>query len=278
MRYRISSLMSSCMTSLLESTIAAEHVFLQQLCKSSNQMLLDTLYMHMLSICSDDEAEHAGRLLGSAALLNVHPTPTLLAALLLISLPEVVTLVHTFVDARLLMTESPLDAIADTTSLRVCHDSLRDFVVDPQRCLVKQYLISSEENHEALLLRCLSLLNEHLRQDICEIRNPGLANAEVPDVCARIARYIPEAVRYACVAWPVHLAGSGSLSETVSAALLHFCTEHLLHWLEALSLLDELFSAHNHIPKVLAWCQVSLLFIILCRLIRTYRIISWTCL
>jgi hypothetical protein len=259
--YRISSLMSSCLDSQLESTIAAGHAFLQQLYKPSNQMHLDTLYMHMLSRCSDDDTEHAGRLLGSAALLNAHPTPTLLAALFLISLPEVVTLLQTFVDARLLTTESPLNTIADTTSLRVCHDSLRGFLVDPLRCRLERYLVSPRDNHEALLNRCLSLLNEHLRQDICEIRNPGLANADVPDLRARIARSTPEAVRYACVAWPVHLAGSGSLSGTVLAALLHFCTEHLLHWLEALSLLEKLSSAGDHIPKVLAWCQVSLIFV-----------------
>jgi hypothetical protein len=253
--------MSSCIVWRLESTVAADHVFLQQLCKSSSQMLLDTLYMHMLSVCSDEETEDADRLLGSAALLNAHPTPSLLASLLLISLPEVITLVQKLVDARLLTTESPLDTIADTTSLRVCHDSLRGFLLDPLRCRLEQNMLSPRNNHEALLNRCLSLLNEHLRQDICEIRNPGLANADVPDLRTRIARCVPEALRYACVAWPVHLAGSGSLSETVSAALLHFCTEHLLHWLEALSLLEQLDSAHNQIPKVLAWCQVSLLFV-----------------
>jgi hypothetical protein len=278
MRHRISSLMSSCMNSLLEGTIAADRVYLLQLSKSSNQMHLDTLYMHMLSSCSQDETEHAGRLLGSAALLNARPTPTLLASILLISLPEVLTLVQTFVDARLLTTQSPLGAIADTTSLRVCHDSLRGFLVDPLRCRFERYLVSPQDEHETLLRRCLSLLNEHLRQDICEIRNPGLANADVPDLRARLARYVPEAVRYACVAWPVHLAGSGSLSETVSAAWLHFCTEHLLHWLEALSLLEELSSAVNHASKVIAWCQVSLLYVTWCRLMRTNRIISWTCL
>jgi hypothetical protein len=261
MRYSISPLLSSCMTSLLDSTIAADHDFLEQLCKPSNQMHLDALYVHMLSTCIDGEREEARKLLGAAALLNRHSTPTLLATLLETPPQEVVPLLQTFVDARLFTTATPLDLITETTSLRVCHDSFRGFVVDPQRCLVKQCLISPGENHEALLYRCLSLLNEHLRQDICEIRNPGLANADVPDLRARISRYVPEAVRYACVAWPVHLTGSGSLSETVSAALLHFCTEHLLHWLEVLSLLEELSSAGNHVPKVIAWCQVSQLYV-----------------
>jgi hypothetical protein len=268
--------MSGCIASRLESTIAADQVFLQQLYNSSNQMHLDALYMHMLSNCSDDETEHAGRLLGSAALLNGHPTPALLATLLQISLQEAVSLVQTFVDARLLRTESPLDMVAETTTLRVCHDSLRGFVVvDPLRCRLKQYLVSPRDDHETLLNRCLYLLNEHLRQDVCEIRNPGLANADVPDLPARIARSVPEAVRYACVSWPTHLIASDSVSGTVSALLLNFCAEHLLHWIEVLSMLGELSSAGNHLPKIMTWCQVSLLLGSQCRLIRANRIISW---
>jgi hypothetical protein len=268
--------MSSCIAWRLESIIAADQDFLEQLCKPSNQMHLDALYVHMLSACVDGEREEARKLLGAAALLNRPSTPALLATLLELPPQEVVPLVQTFVDARLLTNERPLGTITDTTTLRVCHDSFRDFVVDPQRCPVKLYLISPGGNHEAVLYRCLLLLNKHLRQDICEIRNPGLANVDVPDLPARIARSVPEAVRYACVAWPVHLAGSGSLSGTVSAALLDFCTKHLLHWLEVLSLLGELSSAGNHLPKIIAWCQVSVLNVSQCRLITIHRIISQT--
>jgi hypothetical protein len=253
--------MPSCIAWRLESTIAADHDFLEQLCIPSNQMHLDALYVHMLSAFVDGEGEEPRKLLGAVALLNRHSTPALLAAVLELPLEKVVILLQTFVDARLLTTPSPLNLITETTSLRLCHDSLRGFVVDPLRCRLKQYLVSPQDEHETLLNRCLSLLNEHLCYDICEIRNPGLANVDVPDLRARIARYIPEAVRYACVAWPAHLAGSGSLSGTVSVALLHFFAEHLLHWLEALSLLEELLSAHNHIPIILAWCQVSVMFV-----------------
>jgi hypothetical protein len=61
MTYRISSLMSSCINSLLESTIAAYHIVSRQLYKSSDQMHLDTLYTHVLSNCSDDETEYTAR-------------------------------------------------------------------------------------------------------------------------------------------------------------------------------------------------------------------------
>jgi hypothetical protein len=221
------------------------------------------LYTHLLSTCSHGkrkERKHSGKLLGTVVLLNAHPTPALLATLLQLPLKEVVTNLQSFVNARLLTNEDPLDSVTDTAPLRVCHDSLYDFLIDPLRCRVTEYIVSPVNSHEVLLDRCLSLLNEHLRQDICDIRNPGLANMGIPDLPARIAHSVPEAVRYACVAWPVHLVGNTSLSGTVSAALLRFCTEHLLHWLEVLSLLNELSSAGRYVPQIMAWCQVSLLF------------------
>jgi hypothetical protein len=222
-------------------------------------MHLDALYVYMLSTCVDGETEEARKLLGATDLLDQHSTPALLATLCTLPLQSVVPILQTFVDARLLTTESPLNLVEETTYLRRCHDSFRGFVVNPQRCPVKQYLSSTGENHEALLHRCLLLLNEHLHQNICDIRKPGLSNADVPFLHARIARWLPETMRYACVSWPMHLVASDSISREVSAALLEFCTEHLLHWLEALSLLEKLSSVGRHLPKVIAWCQVRMI-------------------
>jgi hypothetical protein len=260
-RYRSSPLITGVILQRLESTVATEDNLWQQLCRSFGQMHLDALYMHMLSTCSHGdrkERKHAGKVLGTAVLLNTHSTPVLLATLLQLPLKEVTTLMQSFVDARLFTTEDFSVSVTDTTPLRVCHESLRDFVVDPLRCRVTRYQMSPANSHEVLLDRCLTTLNEHLSQDICDIRNPGLANADVPDLPARIARCVPEAVRYACVSWPVHLVASETVSETISAALLDFCANHLLHWLEVLSLLGELSSVCEHLPRIMEWFQVSL--------------------
>jgi hypothetical protein len=157
------------------------------------------------------------------------------------------------------MPESPPDTFAEATTFRLCYQSLLEFPVDPFRIRARHHMVDLAENHRNILDRCLRLLNDHLREDICDIRNPGLANADVPDLPARIARSLTEAVRYACVSWPVHLLACGFVSGTGSAALLNFCAKHLLHWLEVLSLLGELSSAGNHLPKIIAWCQVSAL-------------------
>jgi hypothetical protein len=227
---------------------------------SLQPVYLDALYAHVLSSDSEGEGAYVGTLLGTIALLDVHPTPSLLATLLQLPTQEVTRLLQSLVNARLLMTKSPLLSIAKTTPLRLCHDSLRDFIIDPLRCGIKLYLVSPSETHQTLLNGCLSLLNKHLLQDICGTRNPGLANADVPHLTARTARFLPEAVRYAYVSWPTHLLACGSVSGTAAAALLDFCTAHLLHWLEALSLLGKLSSAGKHLPGIIEWCQVSILY------------------
>jgi hypothetical protein len=270
--------MSGCIASRLDSSIVAAQNLIHQLGESSNQVPLDTLFVNVLSTYSYDGGPHAGTLLCTIVLLKRPVTPTVLAAILKIPLKEVTALLQTFVDERLVTPESPADPVTEAQTFRLCDQSLLEFSVDPFRSRARHDMVDPAENHRDLLDLCLRLLHHHLREDICDIRNPGLANADVPDLPARVARSVPEAVRYACVSWPMHLVGSGSVSATVSAAFLDFCAEHLLHWLEVLSLLGELSSAGNYLPKMIAWCQVSLFYVTWCRLMRINRIISWTCL
>jgi hypothetical protein len=243
--------------SRLERSIAAGQDLIQQLCSLPTRAHLDALYVHVLSTCSNNSGEHAHELIGSMVLLTEPATPALLAVLL--DKPEqgLVTRLQAFVDARLLVAENPLNLITATTTLRLCHDSVRDFIADPLRCRAEHWIVETAENHKQLSDRCLWLLNNYLREDMCNICDPGLANSDVADLPARFARLVPEGVRYACLSWPVHLVGSGSGSETMPAALLEFCTDHPLHWLEVLSLCGELSSASNHLPQAIAWCQVS---------------------
>jgi hypothetical protein len=251
--------MSGCIASRLDSSIAAAQNLIQQLGESSNQVPLDTLFVNVLSTYSCDGGSRADTLLCTIALLKRPVTPTLLAALLDLPLKEVTALLQTFVDERLVTPESPADPITEGKTFRLCGQSLLGFSVDPLGSRARHDVVDPGDAHRDLLERCLRLLNNHLTEDTCNIRNPGFANADVLDLPARIAGSVPEAVRYACVSWPMHLMGSGFVSAAVSAALLDFCAGHILHWLEVLSLLGELSSAGNYLPKIMAFCQVSLL-------------------
>jgi hypothetical protein len=250
--------MSRLIQARLERTIAAEHELIQRLCRSSHQADLDTLYVNLLSTYSNRH-ERAGDLLCTIALVREPPTPNLLSALLDMPSQEVIALLRTFVDDRIIVTGTSGDTlITDTTALCVRLSSLNDLVVDPVQDRLQEDLLDPADSQQKLLYRCLQLLNKHLRQDICGIRDYRLANADIPDLPLRVIRSIPEAVRYACRFWLVHLLSSGALAESVAAVLLDFCTRHLLHWLEVQSLLRDIPSTAHHLRHVKVWCQVSI--------------------
>jgi hypothetical protein len=153
------------------------------------------------------------------------------------------------------------------------HPSFRDFLVDPHRCSDQHFLVKSMEDQHSLLYRCLQLMNRSLCYDICGIRRLGRANEDIQDLFERLTRTVPEAVRYACRFWPVHLVAGGFLAGVVAAALLELCTGHLAHWLEVLSLCRELVSAGKYLPRVIVWCQVSIFPASHQYLIDTHRVI-----
>jgi hypothetical protein len=244
--------------SCLESTITAGHDLIQRLHRSSKQRHLDALYVNVFSTYSHGVGEPAGSLLCTVALVKEPATATLLATLLELPLSEVSMLLKSLLDKQLVTTESPLDFVTDEAVFHVCQQALLEVSVDVLNCRLRQGLVDPAKNHEKLLYRCLRLLNRYLCEDICDIRDLRLANADIPDLPARLIRCVPEAVRYACLSWPIHLAASGSVEEgTLSAALHEFCVHHLLHWLELLSLLGEVSSACVRLPQIIAWFEVS---------------------
>jgi hypothetical protein len=139
------------------------------------------------------------------------------------------------------------------------HPSFRDFLVDPQRCSDEQFLVEPAAHQHELFYHCVQVLNKDLCYDICGIRNHSLANADIQDLVERLASSVSEPLRYACRFWPVHMVASSPLTEPVSAALLEFCIKHLFHWLEVLSLCDDLSSAAKHLRRMTVWFQVSML-------------------
>jgi WD40 repeat protein len=83
-------------------------------------------------------------------------------------------------------------------------------------------------------------MSQHLQKDICDLGHVGADISEVqPGVVEE--RLFP-ALRYACCYWVHHVHEGDVLSSDVEAvsAFLH---EHLLHWLEALSLMERLRDA-----------------------------------
>jgi hypothetical protein len=127
--------------------------------------------------------------------------------------------------------------------VRLFHASFPDFLTDEERCQDERFLMSRSEGHLHLAVRCLEIMNTLLRQDICNIRNPSLFNNEVDGLNQLLEHAAPSELQYACKYWHVHVCSSDTATSSLTESLEIFCTTHLLHWVELLSLLGEIRSA-----------------------------------
>ena len=75
-----------------------------------------------------------------------------------------------------------------------------------------------------------------LRQDICNLSRPGVLRKDIDE--DNIAQNLPPELQYACRSWVDHLERSGRSIEDGDSTH-QFLKKHLLHWLEAMSLLNE---------------------------------------
>lgn len=165
------------------------------------------------------------------------------------SLARLIQIPKEKVDRTLRNLPSVLEIAKDSCQpVRLHHPSLRDFLVNPERCKNPKFRMVEKEVHEALANYCVQLMSGNLRRDICDLRDPGVQAAEVP--VDRIQLSLPPELQYACEYWVRHLQKSEAQSwvrgfPQQNHRLSHddpvhvFLQEHLLHWLEALSLLGK---------------------------------------
>ncbi|OSC98362.1 WD40 repeat-like protein [Trametes coccinea BRFM310] len=197
---------------------------------------LDRLYEQILA----DAVEKLGEdlkgslprlLLGTLVLAEERLNPSTLATLLDLP-PRVVE--RSLPAFHAVMT---VPAANDATSpIRLIHLSFTNFLVDPTRCTDKRFLVHPPTHHSLIALCCLKLMQENLKHNICRVPPEHNLNDTIPDLPARIARYLHPALQYACRYWLHHL-NLAQIGEELLAALEEFCDTHLLHWLETLSLL-----------------------------------------
>ncbi|KAH9888061.1 hypothetical protein C8Q73DRAFT_794488 [Cubamyces lactineus] len=123
----------------------------------------------------------------------------------------------------------------DEEVIRVIHRSFADFITDASRCVEADFRVNPPIQHTVIAKHCLQTLLL-LQRNICRISDEALLNVEVPGLNERLAKYIPPNLKYSCKYWSYHLCLAEPDQEILDA-LDSFCRTHLLHWLEALSLL-----------------------------------------
>jgi hypothetical protein len=124
--------------------------------------------------------------------------------------------------------DSPKDR---TCPLRLHHPSLRDFLLNEERCSDSNFQVDEKQAHQVLADHCIQLMSISLQRDVCMQRAPGRTVAEVES--CQINECLPPEVQYACLYWVQHLQKSNS--RPLDGGQVHeFIRAHLLHWLEAL--------------------------------------------
>jgi hypothetical protein len=112
------------------------------------------------------------------------------------------------------------------------------------------------------------LLNHHLRYNIADLDDPDVRNSEAMNLDDKIVQGIchgdptlglalPQALSYAARYWPTHIASTSTMDLDLLKTLSSFCDNHLLHWIELLSLTESLaYTTQSNLLAVIRWSEV----------------------
>jgi hypothetical protein len=146
--------------------------------------------------------------------------------------------------------------VDNESRIRVFHPSFPDFAVDPGRCTNPLLRVTPLADHGNIALRCLLLMNRHLRYNVCNLGDHTVANDEVQGLDLLLCDNVSDALRYAVCFWCAHLTASDSTNGFLLDALDEFCQKHPFHWVEVLSLVKSVPSAETALLQVIQWCEV----------------------
>ena len=147
----------------------------------------------------------------------------------------------------------------DTGLVRAHHLSFLDYVeskMDTEGWPQSDYI------HEMMAIRCLQIMRQGLRFNICGLNDASLLNRDVPDLVDRM-RNISATLTYGALHWMTHVASASKpgsdagLCEHVRGLVCH---HRVLYWLELLSLLERVRLSVNILDECRRHFAVSVCF------------------
>jgi energy-coupling factor transporter ATP-binding protein EcfA2 len=132
----------------------------------------------------------------------------------------------------------------DTELVRILHPSFAEFLSSPLRC--GTWYIDTLLHNRHLAVLCLRHLGLILRRNIC---NLTFTSSPVHET-------LPEVTSYACISWIDHICMIAGHAEMIGDILEQFLLQHLVHWLEAMSVLKKSRTTIASINRLLEWVHV----------------------
>ena len=194
---------------------------------TSGMSELRKLYTTVLENAYDEEAmeneiirKRVKGVLAGLVILQEQATVELLAPLTEVTVGEAIETVE---ELRSIVTCAG-DIRTDT--IRPLHLTLREFLVDPERC-PKEFYVDRRKHHLQVAKSCLRIMNDGLRQDMCELGDAF--KEDIKDLESRVREHIPAHVQYACLYWTSHLVESDPTTDAgVQSLLERFCRTKVL--------------------------------------------------
>ncbi|KAH8130546.1 hypothetical protein FP744_10003862 [Trichoderma asperellum] len=215
--------------------------------------ILEQLLVKRNGIVREDRSEaEKGKIIGEFRRV-VGTIVVLEAPLSIASLSELLQMSPMDISLRLSGLNSVLNVPKDFNSpVKLFHLSFRDFLIGiGDQDQKHDFWVDERGTHENLARQCIALLSrdDNLKQDICGLNHPGISRSNISD--GTIEACLPPHVRYACVHWVFHLKESQGRIR-VDDEIHRFLTKHLIHWLEALSLLGRITDSGDMVESLLA--------------------------
>jgi len=145
------------------------------------------------------------------------------------------------------------------------HASFPDFITNPKRCAPQCFsselssfsALDASEGHKLLALKCLKQMNKSLKYNMCEVPKELTSSRRDRANSLENVHKISEALKYSCIYWAAHLAEVKEFDPILINTLRIFLHKHLLHWIECLSILNELQTGVKCLGSIVTVLSVS---------------------
>ncbi|KAG9054182.1 hypothetical protein FS842_005878 [Serendipita sp. 407] len=142
-------------------------------------------------------------------------------------------------------------------NLRFHHQSFVDFLLldplDPGTS-ASEFTISFIAAHEMLTSRCLKIMKNELRFNICDFESSYMRNVDIPNLQSRLERCISPHLFYAARFWTIHLEWNSPNVEILQA-VHYFLANQFLFWLEVISLHGLVNRGVNILTTLIKWLK-----------------------
>jgi hypothetical protein len=134
--------------------------------------------------------------------------------------------------------------VSETERIRILHPSFHDYL--SMRCRGEPWSIDLERHNKELALHCINLLDKELQENICDMTLPYLTRNNA----------LPDAISYACQFWIEHTYLVSDVTDDILNRVYDFLVKHLLHWMEAMAILNSHDRTTQSIDDLIKWLQV----------------------